>query len=59
MDRLVDQAEHTRRVRRPATRPRTERPRTRASLADIESELYCSNRETGISAVGFGPVADS
>ncbi len=26
---------------------------------DIESELYCSTREMGMSAVGFGPFGDS
>jgi hypothetical protein len=30
-----------------------------ADQADIESELYCSTREMGISPVGFGPVDDS
>jgi hypothetical protein len=29
-----------------------------ADQADIESELYCSTREMGISPVGFGPVDD-
>jgi hypothetical protein len=30
-----------------------------ADQDDIESELYCSTREMGISPVGFGPVDDS
>lgn len=30
-----------------------------ADQADIESELYCSTREMGISPVGFGPDDDS
>jgi len=26
---------------------------------DIEDELYCSTREAGITALGFGPVLDA
>ena len=56
MDRLVDQAIASVATDDddPADPAATDDP----SLADIESELYSSNREAGISAVGFGPVDD-
>jgi hypothetical protein len=56
MDRLVDQAIAS--VATDDDEPADTAAPDDTSLADIESELYSSNREAGISAVGFGPVDD-
>jgi len=55
MDRLVDQAKTSVATDDDSAE---DADTDDTSLADIESELFSSNREAGISAVGFGPVDD-
>jgi hypothetical protein len=57
MDGVVDQAGTP--VASDTGDPVDDGTEAESGLADIESELYFSTREMGISAVGFGPVADS
>jgi hypothetical protein len=66
MDRLVDQAVGPGAAHNSGTTPdeaHIEEAEIDATedgdSQDIESELYCSTREAGIAAVGFGPLPDS
>jgi hypothetical protein len=57
MDHVVDQAGSP--VTTDTGDPVDDGTEAEGGLADLESELYVSTREMGISTVGFGPVADS